>query len=81
MDITELTLAEVADVERLSKQSFSTVADQGSPKGKVLQALAYVIKRREDPKYKFEDAGKLTFTEANALLVGDTDPLDKKKTD
>ena len=78
MDITQLTLSEVAEVEKLSKQSFSNVADLKEPKGLVLQALAFVIGRRDNPKYTFKDAGELTFDEANKLLVDDADPLEEK---
>jgi hypothetical protein len=36
--------------------------------------MAFVANRRENPKYKLEDAKKLTMEEVTALLMVDEDP-------
>lgn len=68
MDINKLTIGEIAKVEELSGQSISAMADDNTPKAKMTAALAYVIKRREDPKFKFEDAMNLTMEAINGII-------------
>lgn len=78
MRLDQLKMSEIAEVERLSKTAFSAISDPKTPKGTIYQAIAYVIKRREDPSYKYEQAGELTFDEINKLLLegeNDSDPL------
>lgn len=68
MDINSLKLSEVADIERLGGRSVTTFADDEAPKGRMLMALVYVFKRRENPNFKFEDAGEIGLQEAMALI-------------
>jgi len=68
MDIQHLKLSEVAKIEELSGQSIEAISDTDKPKGKALAALAFVVKRREDPKFKWNDAMDLTFDEAAAII-------------
>lgn len=72
MDISKLTLGEVAKVEELSGQSLRGMGDEAQPMGKMLAALAFVFTRRTNPKYTWNDALGLTIDEANAA-VGITD--------
>ena len=74
-DVNQLTLGEVATVEDLGGSPIDTI--ESGPKGKILAALAYVIKRRTDPDFKFKDALELTFVEANEIL-GFTEEEDPK---
>tara|TARA_R110000822_G_scaffold123979_1_gene258492 strand:+ start:5908 stop:6153 length:246 start_codon:yes stop_codon:yes gene_type:complete len=78
MDIQKLTLGEVSKVEELSGLPIGALGDDTKPKGKLLIALAYVIKRREDDSYRPHDAEKLTMDEVSELLGfdagDDTDP-------
>lgn len=71
MNINDLTLAEIADVERLSGRSIATLGDDDTPRGKMLQALVYVIKRKENANFKFEEAGNIPMGEAMELILGD----------
>ena len=74
LDISRLTLGEVAKVEELSGLAISAIGDDAAPKGRALAALAFVAKRREDPKFSWNDAQLLTFDEAQAILgIGDQD--------
>lgn len=84
LDINKLTLGEVAKVEELSGQPISAIGDEAAPQGLTLAALAFVAKRRQDPKYPWNDALSLTFDDATAILGIDgygeaaegSDPLD-----
>ena len=79
MRIDELKLSEIAEVERLGGRSIASLGEDDTPRGRMLQALASVIKRREDPNYKFEEAGNLTMSDALSLITGDDDDADKSE--
>lgn len=78
MDVSKLTLGEVAKVEELSGLSISAIADDDKPKGLALAALAFVAKRRVQPDFVWNDALSLTFTDAQEILgLGqEADPAD-----
>lgn len=67
-DINRLTLGEVAKIEELSGMPISEIGNDDKPKGLALAALAFVAKRRQDPKFSWNDAQSLTFDEANEIL-------------
>ncbi|MCD5345050.1 hypothetical protein [Agromyces sp. S2-1-8] len=79
IDVTTLTLGEVARIEDLSGQSISSLDDITAPKGKALAALVLIFKRREElangrtPKFSWNDAQSLTYTEAAEFLGLDDD--------
>lgn len=80
LDITKLTLGEVAKIEELSDMPISALGDEDRPKGKALAALFFVAKRREDPKFTWNQALDVPSDEATAFLgLGDEeeapDPL------
>ena len=77
MDIKNLTMGEISKVEELSGLPIGALADDDKPKGKLMAALAFVIKRREDPKFTLEAANNMTMDEINALLLGDGDSVKK----
>jgi len=78
MDIKQLTLGEVTKLEELSGLSINSMADNDQPKGKFMAAFAYVVHKRVDPKFTFEQANKLTMSEAQALVFGDTETEELK---
>ena len=71
MDIKNLTMGEVAKIEELSGLPLASLSDDNKPKGKLMAALAFVIKRREDPKFTLEMANNLTMAEITSLIGGD----------
>lgn len=77
MDIKNLTMGEISKVEELSGMPIAALADDDKPKGKLMAALAFVVKRREDPKFTLEAANNMTMDEINALLLGDEDSVKK----
>jgi len=77
MDIKNLTMGEISKVEELSGLPIGALAEDDKPKGKLMAALAFVIKRREDPKFTLESANNMTMEEITALLLGEDESLKK----
>lgn len=81
-NINRLTLGEMAKVEELSGQSLSALGDESMPKGKTLAALVFVMKKREEPLFTFEQALNLTADEAMEFLgLADDEDEDPKAKD
>jgi len=73
-NINDLTIAEIVTVEELTGLPFDALTDPDKPKGKMLQALAFISKRRENPEYTFEMAGELSISlESEELDFTDDD--------
>jgi hypothetical protein len=70
IDFNSLTLDEVELVESLTQKSIESVMDEGVPRGRALKALIFVISKRTNPDYTFEQAGKLSLAEAANLFSG-----------
>ena len=64
-----LTIGEIAKVEELSGLSAVHFEDDESPRANLLAAMAYVIKRREEPKLKFTDVLDMEMEEVNTIVV------------
>jgi hypothetical protein len=70
-----LTLDEVETIENLSGQPMDELMQTGKLKGKALKAIIWVARKRTDPNFKMEDAGKVTFSEALDLFKAvESDP-------
>jgi hypothetical protein len=72
--IESLTLDEVETIENLSGSPMDELMGAGKLKGKALKAVVWVAKKRVDPNYKMEDAGKVTFSQAMDLFKVGADP-------
>ena len=59
IDVNDLTIAEVVEIEERTGLPLDALGQSDKPKGKMLQALAYIVKRREDPDFTWEMAGAL----------------------
>ena len=59
IDINDLTIAEVVEIEDRTGLPLDALGQADKPKGRMLQALAYISKRREDPDFTWEMAGAL----------------------
>lgn len=83
--IDQLTIGETAKVEELSGLPISALADEDRPKAKLLAALYFVFKKREDPAFSWNEAMGATFDEIAEYLDlggddeedGDADPLEQ----
>ncbi|WP_282793676.1 hypothetical protein [Streptomyces sp. CC224B] len=59
LDIDSLTIDEIDVIEEIIDGPLDSLAKPGARKAKLLRAMAVVVKRREDPDFSAEDAGKL----------------------
>ena len=73
MRIEEITLAEMAEVEKKANAPIAWLSDDDKPKAVLLQALNWVIQKRTNPNFTFEDAGKTPLNEINKLIETDTE--------
>ena len=62
IDINDLTIAEVVEIEDRTGLPLDALGDADKPKGRMLQALAYIVKKRENPDFTWEMAGELKIT-------------------
>ena len=62
VDLNDLTIAEVCEIEDRTGLPLDAMGQADKPKGRMLQALAYIVKRREDPEFTWEMAGELKIT-------------------
>jgi len=76
MRIEEITLAEMAEIEKKANAPIAWLSDDDKPKAVLLQALNWVIQKRSNPNFTFEEAGKTPLTEINKLI--EVDELEKK---
>ena len=70
-NLDDLTIAEICEIEELTGQPFDALNDPTKPKGKMLQAMAFISKRRANPDFTFEDAGDIKIS-LNSDEVGPT---------
>lgn len=76
MNFDDLTLGEVEEIEMLLGRGIDEIFSDGNPKGRALRVLYYIIKRKENPEYTFEETEKVS--QADALkLLGGNDPKGK----
>lgn len=77
MNFDDLTLGEVEEIEMLVGRGIDEIFSNGSPKGRALRVLYYVIKKKENPKYTFEETENVS--QADALkLLSESDPKGEK---
>lgn len=58
-DLDDLTVEEIEDIEEATGCSIDRLFADDRPRGKTLRAIAWIVKRREDPAFTFEQAGKV----------------------
>jgi hypothetical protein len=78
IDINELTIDDVVDLEEAVGRPIQDILGDRStaPQGKTLKALIWVVKRKTEPGFTLEDAGKISFVELSKVEVEveDMDP-------
>ncbi len=72
IDINDLTIAEVVEIEERTGLPLDALGQADKPKGKMLQALAYISKRRDNPDFTWEMAGDLKISATSEKV----DPID-----
>jgi len=68
MNIEDITLAEMAEIEKIADAPISWLSEDDKPKGKLLHALNFVMKKRENPSITMEEAGKTPIAEVMKQL-------------
>lgn len=63
-----LTIGELKKVEEISGLSVNQFNDPDAPKAGFMIGIAFVMKRREDPKVKVSDIENMKMDEINELL-------------
>jgi hypothetical protein len=70
-DIKDLTMAEIEEFENTSGVPIDMLSDDAVPKGKPYRVLAWIVKRRSQPEFRFEDTAKLSLNQVHDILFGD----------
>jgi hypothetical protein len=71
LDLKKWTLADVMKFEELSGLSIEAIS-QGM-NGKALTALIYIVKNKEDSKFTYEAASRVTVEEMEAIVSSFSD--------
>jgi hypothetical protein len=74
MDFEDITLGEIAEIEDYAQLPFSDIAEERLGVIKLRIALAWVIKRRENPDFTIADAEKLTPADFGTLFGDEVTP-------
>lgn len=59
IDLNNLRIREIEEIEEIAGKPFDELFANGSPRGKSLRALGFIVKKRENPTFTLEDAGEL----------------------
>jgi hypothetical protein len=78
-DINDLTIGEVADIEEATGKAIGDLFGEGTSQARTMQAILWIVRRRDEPGLTFEQAGDMTFAEMNEAFAitddgGDVDP-------
>ena len=71
--IDDLTIGEIGIIESLGGASIDQFSQPETPKANMMAAMAYVIHRRENPEYTFNEALSLPLREIEDLISFDED--------
>ena len=63
-----MTLDELEQVEILAGAGIDELAKDGKPKTPLIKAVVCIVKRRTDPDFTLDQAGKLTVTQLDEVL-------------
>jgi hypothetical protein len=76
VDYSDLTLGEIETIEELTGKTLDDIIEVKTPRGRLMRALVFVITKRTNPAYTFEETASLTLDQGlNALGTGeDNDP-------
>lgn len=74
LDIGSLTLREIEDFETKTQMGISDLGAGKAMPAKALRALVWILTRRNDPSYSYEDAGDVKITELDFEGGAEPDP-------
>lgn len=64
----DLTIEEIEIIEDVVGASFESLQKGDAPTGKTLRAIVYIVKRRTNPDFTLDDAGKVNIKEVDGLF-------------
>lgn len=67
-DLDDLTIEEIELLEEKTGVPIDEIGGKGIKKGTMLRTMAYIMKRRENPEFTWEEAGKLRISAGQAPL-------------
>lgn len=70
IDLQSLKIRELEEIEDAAGRPLGDLFVNGQPMGKALRLVAWVVKKRTDPDFTYEQAGELTIN----LSSGEPDP-------
>ena len=74
VDYADLTLGEIETIEELTGKTLDDIVEVKTPRGRLMRALVFVITKRTNPNYTFEETAKLTLDQGlNALGTSEDD--------
>jgi hypothetical protein len=59
LQMDSLTVGEICEIEEIIDGPLDGMAKAGAKKGKLILAMAYVVKKRKNPEFTLEDAKNL----------------------
>ena len=68
MDIENLSMRDIATIEKLSGLSIDQMGTDGMPKGRMLAAMYFAMKHKEDESFSFDTALDTPMSELNGFL-------------
>ena len=63
LDLDNMTLGEIQTLEELTDMSIDDLFADGKPRGKAMRAIAFIVKRRTDKNYTFEETDSITMND------------------
>lgn len=79
IDYSDLTLGEIETIEELTGKTLDEIIEVKTPRGRLMRALVFVITKRTNPAYTFEETAKLTLDQGLEALGGSEDDDDPKE--
>ena len=73
MELSKLTLGEIAKIEAYANLPISAISDEVVGATKLRIGLAWALKKQSDPKFTLDMAEALTMDDVNSLLADGED--------
>lgn len=72
-DLDKVTLGDIVDIEDVCGVPWDEIVEMDNPPTKVLLAMVWVAKRRDNPKFTLDDARQTPIADIRAMTV-EADP-------
>lgn len=69
-DLDKVTVGDIVDIEETVGMAWDDIVDMDSPPTKVLLAMLWIVKRRDNPAFTLDDARATPLADVQALTVG-----------